>query len=139
MDAKEYLNQIEKYNWIISNTMEEMVKYREIATSTGVPPEVGISTQIGGKSDRVGQFVAKYVDTEQKLQSIIDEATAAKLNILNTISLLDAKEYRLLHIVYVQGKLLKEAEIDFEKSRTWVSKLHRKALKDLQEILDRRT
>jgi predicted phosphodiesterase len=60
-------------------------------------------------------------------------------DVVTVIEMLDVVEYDLLHKVYVQYLTLDEASYKMGKSYTWATTTHKRALADVQKILDERT
>ena len=138
MNAKEYLLQWAHYASVIENTLQEIHNYKAIAEGVSFIHD-GIKVQTSGKGDRVADGVVRYVDFEQEMKETIIYAQKKQREIADTIRQLPWAQYDVLNQIYMQRKLLKHIEADMQRSHTWVCETHRKALINLQEILDQRT
>lgn len=138
MNAKEYLLQGKHYASVIENTLREIQHYKDMAKVLSFVND-GIKVQTSGKGDRVADGVVKYVDLERELHETIIDAQRKQREVVDTIRKLPPAQYDVLHRIYVQGMLLKHIETDMKRSHTWVCNTHRKALENLQIILDQRT
>lgn len=135
MEARVYLLQIEKYNSIIQNKMDELARWKEMAVD--ISPHISeINVQKSGKSDKVGNSVAKYIDLEAEIMETINKAMFKRKEIIETLELLPVNEYDLLYKLYVQGMTIYEAVSEMDRSYSWGTTMHSRALKNLQKILN---
>jgi len=131
--AKEYLEQIRRNECIIRNKQIERKYWMELAS--------GITAGMGG--DRVQStknthpMESKVVEAAM-IDQEIDRLKAEIADIISTIQRLPTEEYDFLHKVYVQHLSLKEVQAISEKSYSWVTTTHSRALYSLQYILDHR-
>lgn len=137
LKAKEYLQQIRKLDKLIENKIIECQHWKNLACSiTGNQSLENVqSTKI---PDKMAFAVGKYVDIEREINNCIDTLYESKKDILNVIEQLDITEYDILHKVYIQYMDLNDVAIKLDKSYSWVTTMHGKALKDVQKILDAR-
>lgn len=133
MEAKKFLRQIEKLDRIIENKMIEKAQWESIAEGTTANSE-NERVQSSGSQQKMADAVNKYVDIERE----IAEAVEKRQDIIKTIERLSANEYDLLHKVYVQHCTIKETIRLMHKSKSAFDRLHRKALNNVQTILDER-
>ena len=82
--------------------------------------------------------VIEYSDIDAEIEHEIIAAQRAKREIIKTIEQLTAKEYDILHMIYIQGLSSKEIAAAKGKSTSWVTTIHRQALQSVQRILDDR-
>ena len=138
MKAKEYLQQIRKLDKLIENKLIERQHWKNLAYSiTG--NQTSENVQSSKKPDKMANAVDKYVDIEREINNCIDTLYELKKDILNVIEQLETTEYDILHKVYVQYIDLNDVAIKLDKSYSWVTSIHGKALKEVQKILDERT
>lgn len=137
MRAKDFLRQIQKLDAMIKNKIIEAEQWKAIAS--------GKTAQMGGErvqssssQQKMADAIARYVDMEDEINRCIDRLIDAKKEVIGVIEQLEAVEYDLLHMVYVQNLTLYDAADRFDKSYSWVTTIHGKALKEVQEILDER-
>lgn len=135
MTAKDYLKQLQKIDTLITNKMVEREQWRAMALSI-TPKMNGERVQSSGSQQRMADAVNSYVDIERELDRCIDEYYDKKREILSTIEQLNATEYDILHKVYVQQIPLEDVARKKDKSYSWATTVHGRALQNVQKILD---
>ena len=160
IDVREYLGRIEKINELISGIYDEIEQWKTIAAKTtatvktvkiGNEKHVGEKVQASGSSDPMGDAVCEYTDLEAELEAEKGRLIAEKQEIISTIKMLSAREYKLLRLMYV-GKVarcggseyityftLKQAAAELHISRRTASGIHGSALNNLRKILSERS
>ncbi len=147
MKAKEYLRQIEKLDTLIKNKMTERIKWEDIACSV-TPQSQSVtvkrkgklqrenmeSVQSSGNPQKMSNAIERYIDIEKEIDSLFE----TKKDILSVIEQLEVSEYDLLHKAYVQYIELTDIATMLDKSYSWVTTVHGRALKSVQKILDER-
>lgn len=138
MKAKEYLLQIEMLDCKINNMLEEVQRWKNIAYSTGAWSE-GERVQSSGNKQKMASAVDRYVDLQAEIDSEIDRLWDKKQEIKKTLGeLTAANEYDVLYKVYVLGKTFQEVADEKDKSYSWATSVHGRALSSLQRVLDER-
>lgn len=137
MKAKEYMLQVQKLDTIIENKLAEVERWRDIATGTTAQSE-GDRVQATGSKQRMADAVVQYVTIQAEINADIDRLADLKKEIIKTIESLSVDEYDILHKVYVQQMTLQETASMKDKSYSWVTTMHGRALANLQKILDER-
>ena len=92
--------------------------------------------QSSGNPQKMADAVARYVDIEAEITEIIDRLIDTKQEVISVIEKLNAIEYDLLHKVYIQHQTLLDVAIACERTYSWVTTVHGRALKNVQIILD---
>lgn len=147
MKAKEFLKQLVKLDMMIENKLIERDQWKSIAmgtTSGGADVMInGVAhkmdkVQSSGNPQKMADAVAKYVDLEAEIDTVIDELIETKKDVIAVIEMLTPIEYDLLHKVYVQRMELDEVAALCNKTYSWVTTIHGRALKNVQKILDER-
>lgn len=136
MRAKEYLRQLEKLDKMIQNKMVEQEQWKNIAT--GVTAQMGERVQSSGSQQKMSDAVNRYIDLEAEINDCIDNLIDTKKDIISVIEQLPAVEYDVLHKVYVQYLTLDDVADIYGKTYSWATTAHGRALKHVQEILDKR-
>ena len=136
MKAKEYMREVAKIDKMIKNKMIEVQQWKNIATTCAI--NMGEKVQTSKKPDPMADAVCEYTDLENEIRKDIDELTEKKMSISHTIEKLQIEEYDILHIIYIQGRSLKEAAAIGKRGYSFTANLHGRALKHLQDILDER-
>ena len=67
MDIKEYLNQIQRYEKVINNKLEEIEHLKSLATSISASAYGIERVQTSGSQDKIGDTIAKLVDAQREL------------------------------------------------------------------------
>ena len=80
--------------------------------------------------------IVDYVQKEEELQAEISRYWEKRAEVIQCIEKMKNVEYDLLHKVYVQGKTLDEVAYINDKSYSWATTVHGRAIKNLQAILD---
>lgn len=133
MRAKEYLEQVYWLDDIIANKNAEIEYWKGVAEGTSIASE-GERVQSSGNHQKMAAAVCRYVELEKDVKRL----EGRRDEIIKTIEKLRFPEYDLLHKVYIQGKLLKEVVADKKKSQSWGTATHKKALRNLQKLIDER-
>lgn len=131
MDAREYLEQIEKNECIIANKQIEKKYWMDIATGT-TANVTGERVQTSGDGHAKEKQIVEMVLIDEEIERLKGEIA----EIISTLERLKAAEYDFLHKMYVQRLSLKEAQAVMKKSYSWAKSTHNKALLNLQKILD---
>lgn len=135
MKAKDFLLQLSKLDKLIENKTVEKLQWRTVATS--VTAQVGGErVQSSGNPHKITDAIATYLDLEKEIDRFLSEQIQKKKDIISVIEQLNPTEYDVLHKMYVQYKDLQEVADKYNKSYSWVTTVHGKALKNVQKILD---
>lgn len=137
MNAKEFLQQIEKLDKLIENKNIEAQQWREMARNTS-PILTADKVQSTHNPLKIQDAICKYIDLENEINKDIDNLIDIKKDVLSVIEQLSAKEYDVLHKIYVQFLTYDEAAYFCKQSKSWVTTVHGRALVHVQNILDQR-
>ncbi|MDE5995988.1 MAG: hypothetical protein K2G56_03630 [Eubacterium sp.] len=136
VNAKAYLEDIEKKGTRIQCKLAEIEQMRSLATSISSSLSV-TSVQSSSESDRIGKIVSGIVDKEKELDAIVDDYTYEKEKRIRLIEQLDdGLQYKVLHKRYVELKSLVQIADEENYSYVWISKVHSEALKNFQKIMN---
>ena len=137
MDAKKYLMQLKKLDAMISNKMIEKEQWKTIAL--GTTAQMGSErVQTSSSQQKMADAVGKYVDMGKEIDKIIDDLVDTRKDIISVIEQLEVIEYDILHKRYVQYLSFDDIAYDYDRTYTWVTTIHGRALKNVQQILERR-
>lgn len=137
MKAKDFLRELKKINKMIENKMFEKEQWKSIALGT-TSNSSGERVQSSGSKQKMSDAIDKYIDIESEIDSMIDDLIEKRKDVISVIERLNETEYDLLHKVYVQYHTLDEAAVICDKSYSWVTTTHGRALKNVQKILNER-
>jgi len=137
MDAKEYLRQYRELKNYIIRKQEELELFREDLMH---PSTVRFSNKVkmSVRHDLLEQMICKYEDAENELKERYQKLFEIRLSIVKLIEQLPVNEYDFLHQHYIQGKSLQEISNHFDRSYSWATSMHGKAIKHFQQLLDER-
>ncbi len=137
MNAKDYLQRVRKIDRLIENKLAEALHWKTVAMGTSTNSE-GERVQSSGSKQKMADAVARYVDIESEINAEIDKLANVRREIVLTIEALPVDEYDMLYQVYVNCKELQDVATDMDKSYSWATTIHGRALAHLQKILDER-
>ena len=136
-EAQIYLEQVEKLDARITNKLIEQRQWRDIAVGITANME-GERVQSSGAKSKMADAIGRCVDMEAEIDSLVDTLIEKKKEVVQTIEQLDsATEYNVLHMRYIQFKTLQEIADHYGYEYGWATTTHGRALKNVQEILDR--
>jgi len=136
MKVKDYLLQAQKLDAIIKNKTYEKEQWIAIATSTTASSE-GERVQASASQQKMENAVLKFMEIEKEIDSCIENMIYTKKEIISQIEKLNAVEYDVLHLMYIQGKTFDEIADLKNKSYSWATTVHGRALKHLQDIIEK--
>ena len=137
MNAKEYLLRVRKIDKLIENKISEAEHWKSVAMGSTSYSD-GDRVQSSGSKQKMADAVARYIDIESEINDEIDLLADIRREIVGTIEQLPVTEYDLLYKVYIVGKELQDVATDMDKSYSWATTVHGRALAHLQKILDER-
>lgn len=137
MKSKEYLLQIRKLDTLINNKLAEVDHWKSVAFSTSTYSE-GERVQSSGNKQKMASAVDRYIDIQAEITADIDRLIDLKQKVIRTIEVLPEKEYDVLHKFYVQGMTFDEIADFHDRSYSWATSVHGRALANLQRLLDER-
>ena len=129
MNIKNHLEQIGRLDKRIQNKLEEIDKLRRMASGTSYSESERVQTSLS--ADKVGAIASRIVDMEKEVDRLIDERCVIVAEIE---SMKNEDDYDILANIYILGKDIKTVAVEMGKSYRYISDLHRKALKDFEEL-----
>jgi DNA-directed RNA polymerase specialized sigma24 family protein len=137
LDAKAFLEQVEKLDKLIENKLREIQQLRSISlniTAKYGGERVQTSPNPHGKTNAIDA----RIDAEKALDRDIDELIDRKREVIRVIEQLSARHYDLLYKRYIDLEDLQDIADSFEKSYSWVTTELCRAREYVQIILDER-
>ena len=134
METKEWLKQPRKLDLQIRNKLIEKQQWKDIAL--GITSNMnGERVQSSGSPTKMSDAIAKCVDMEAEIDSLIDKLIDTKREVIQTIEQLESPtQYNVLHMIYIQGKTLQEVADEYNMSYDWAATTHGRALKGVRAI-----
>jgi DNA-directed RNA polymerase specialized sigma subunit len=129
------MRQIERLDTIIQNKLIEKEQWKAIALGVTASTE-GERVQSSGSQQKMADAVGRFVDMEAEIDALVDELIGVKMDVIKRIEQLSMFEYNVLHKIYVQRLSMTEAADAMNKSYSWITTIHGRALANLQKLLD---
>ena len=138
-NAQVYLEEVELLDARIKNKLIEQMQWRDIALGITANMEGERVKSSTNTKSKMADAVAKCVDMEREIDSLIDNLIDLKKDVIQTLEMLDnATEDKLLHLRYIQYVPLKDIADMWGWEYTNVTTTHGRAITSVQRILDRR-
>lgn len=137
MTAREYLDQAYKLDQRISSKLEQISVLNDLAQkTTGVITGMPHSPNHGGS--RVSDAVDRIVDLQNEIQRDVAELVDIKRGIMHVIKAVDDVDCRLLlEMRYLCYRSWEQIAVDMGYCIDNVFRVHRKALRLVEEVLER--
>lgn len=136
MDVQVWLEQIAKLDELINAKLAEREQVWAMATRMVSQEADGLPHAKGNISDPVGTGVVRLQMLEQEIDRLIDKYVDCKQQILKVLEKLSAKDYGVLHRCYIRYMTLEQVADEMGYSRQQISKIKKKALKNLEMRLN---
>jgi DNA-directed RNA polymerase specialized sigma subunit len=137
MNAKDFLRQIKKLDRLIENKLIEIQRWKDIANNTTATLS-GERVQSSGNPQKIADAICRYIDLEREINQDIDKLVDAKKDVIGVIEQLNATEYDIIHKIYVQHLTLEDVADAYDRTYSWATTIHGRALKHVQNILNKR-
>lgn len=137
-EAKDFLKRLKKLDVLIENKLIEKEQWKAIAMNVTSGKHDSEKVQSTGNPQKMADAVIKCMEIEEEIDQYIDRLVDAKREVISVIEQLNPIQYDVLHKVYVQYKSFYDVSNDYDKSKSWVTTVHGRALKNVQNILDER-
>lgn len=137
MNAKDYLLQYKLMTAKIERAEKDLSEIRE--------ERAAISVNLDGMprgtklSERTAKLAVMIADMECELIDMRSEAWSIRMDITRTLGKMTSPtHFNLLHFRYIDGYKWERIAVEMNYSYQWVAEtLHKNALSELQQILDR--
>jgi DNA-directed RNA polymerase specialized sigma subunit len=135
MKVKNYLQQVQKIDAVITNKMIEREQWLTLASSLSGQTD-GERVKSSGSNQKMEDSVVMAIDAARDIDKYVARLRDVKSEISEVIQQIPVKEYNVLHKLYIQGKDLDDVAADYKKSYSWASTMHGRALDHVQGVLD---
>lgn len=136
MTAKQFLSQARRIDKRIDNYVEEITQLLTLATKT-TPSNTQERVQSSSTGDKVGDGAAKIADLQREMDQWVDELLIKKEEIRKVIEQVDDTDcYDLLYKRYILYKKWEQIAVDKDITTMGVWKMHGRALKKVEKILE---
>ena len=134
MTTKEYLNQIERLDKMITNKLSEIYQLKIMSCRITVSGD-SERVQTSGNHDKLGSTISKIVDLERETDELVDSLVDKRKEILRQIdNMKNIDHYDVLHKHYVERRTFQ----DIADSENWsirqVFNIHGRALQEFEKM-----
>ena len=134
MTTKEYLNQIERLDKMITNKLSEIYQLKIMACSITVSGD-SERVQTSGNQDKLGSTIAKIVDLERETDELVDSLVDKRKEILRQIdNMKNIDHYDVLHKHYVERRTFQDIADSGNWSIRQVFNIHGRALQEFEKM-----
>jgi hypothetical protein len=133
MDARQYLEQVNKLNLMIDNKLQEIYQLRTIATRVTVSLDADrVKTS---PTNILENTIAKIIDKEWEVNKLVDRLVDKRSLIVSQIDRIEnPKLYAILTYKYVQCMTVKEMQVKMNLQERQIKNLQRDALMEFERI-----
>ena len=133
MDTKQYLGQISRLDRMIKNKMTELSQYKDLAYGLSeITNEERVQTT--PEFDKMSGKVAKIIEIEKKIDSLIDEYVDKKNLIISQIDEIENETYyEILFARYIEKKTFEKIADEMTYSWRQIIRLHGIALQEFEK------
>ena len=137
MEAKEYLLQYRKAKFEAECLDHQLEEINDLIGNVTVDPTVE-HVQTSPDPDQIGKLVAKKTDLQAELIEAKAEALMIMQQVMSTINKLNNTDYkRLLQARYIECRSWKRITDSMHYDRRYMFKLHKCALLEIGEIINK--
>jgi DNA-directed RNA polymerase specialized sigma subunit len=136
-DTIAYLKQPQKLDVLIKNKLIERQQLKDIALSITGHSD-GERVQSSGSKHKMADAIDKCVDMDAEINRLVDSLIDCKKEVIATIEQLNTTEYDVLHKLYIQHMTFDDVAVEKNRSKSWVTTVHGRALTNVQKILDKK-
>lgn len=133
MTTREYLNQINKINFMIETKVEDEVRLRALATKITVPMD-GERVKSSPDPDKMTKVVAKIIELDDEIKAAVEDLIVKRKIVYSQIDSIENPDYhKFLTYKYTQSLQAKEIADKMHLSKSAVFIIQADALKDFEE------
>lgn len=137
MNAKEYLQQLDKIDFLIESKKNEIEQLRAKLFG-GMNYESDGSKKASSDINKNEKIIIKIIELEEELNKQLGELIDAKKKIIKVVDQLqDINEVKVIYLRYFQQYRWSRIQIELNYSKSHLMRVHMNALKNLNEILEK--
>ena len=134
MRTEEYLNKIQRYEYVIGNKLDEINRLRDMCMSISVSTDKE-NVKSSPNQDKLADAIAKIVDLERETDELVDGLISERRRIINQIDAIgNTTYYRVLTCRYVKGMKIKQIAKETDYAEAYVKELIRNAIVFFEKI-----
>lgn len=135
MNVIDWLNRVRKLDELINAKLAERDQWLSMGARLTSESD-GMPHAKGSVSDPVGNAGAKLADLAKETDRLIDEYVDHKLKVIQAIEQLPAKQYAVVHKIFIQYKTQEKIAEELNCCTTTVWRIQQKALQNLQNAIE---
>lgn len=136
-NAQAFLARVERIEALVENKLIEQRQWKDLALSITANMGGERVQSSGATTSKMEDAVVKCIMVEEEIAAAVDRLIAEKRAVLQVMEkLYSPTEYRVLHMRYIQYISLADIAGKLGREYTWVTTVHGRALKHVQEILE---
>ncbi len=137
MNAKEYLQQLDKIDFLIESKKNEIEQLRAKLFS-GITYENDGSKKSSSDVNKNEKIIIKIIELEEEMNEQLGELIDMKKEIIKVVDQLkDSDEIKVIYLRYFQQYRWSRIQIELNYSKSHIMRIHFQAIKDLDEILEK--
>lgn len=123
---------------LVANKLIEKRQWKDLALSITANMDGERVKSSSTTTSKMEEAVINCIMVEEEVAAAVENLITEKKNVVRTIEELHSPtEYRILHMRYIQYISLADIADKLNKDYTWVTTVHGRAMKHLQELLNK--
>lgn len=123
---------------LVANKLIEKRQWKDLALSITANMDGERVKSSSTTTSKMEEAVINCIMVEEEVAAAVENLITEKKNVVRTIEeLYSPTEYRILHMRYIQYISLADIADKLNKDYTWVTTVHGRAMKHLQELLNK--
>ena len=138
-EAQAFLARVEMVDALVENKLIEQRQWKDLALSITANMDGEKVKSSSTTTSKMEDAVIKCIMVEEEIAAAVEKLIAEKKKVVQVIEkLYSPTEYRILHMRYIQYISLADIADKLGREYTWVTTVHGRAVKHVQEILEER-
>ena len=140
MRAIKYLSQIKKLNDLINRKIRSAEHWREMAYNISMEYKEDHCMSSPSNQAPFGKCIERADELEREITADIDRLADLKVDVEDKISMIDDEVGQsILRLRYVELMLWEDVMVSVDRSRSQMFKRHKKAIQQLEKIIENET
>lgn len=136
-EAQAFLARVEMVDALVQNKLIEQRQWKDLARSITANMDGEKVKSSSTTTSKMEDAVIKCIMVEEEIAAAVERLIAEKKKVVQVIEkLYSPTEYRILHMRYIQYISLADIADKLKREYTWVTTVHGRAVKHVQEILN---
>lgn len=128
---------MEKIDALVENKLIERQQWKNLALCITANMDGERVKSSSTTTSRMEDAVINCITVEDEIAAAVERLIDAKKEVVRTIERLNSPtEYRILHMRYIQYISLADIAEKLNREYTWVTTVHGRAIKHVQELLE---